>query len=44
VLRGHQLLEQLEREIRGVLPNCSVLTHLEPLEDPVSFDDIDLDR
>jgi cation diffusion facilitator family transporter len=44
VHRGHQLLEQLEREIRGVLPNCSVLTHLEPLEDPVSFDDIDLDR
>lgn len=44
VHRGHQLLEQLEREIRGVLPNCSVLTHLEPLEDPVSFDDIALDR
>jgi cation diffusion facilitator family transporter len=44
VHRGHQLLEQLEQEIRGALPNCSVLTHLEPLEDPVSFDDIDLDR
>lgn len=44
VRRGHQLLEQLEREIRGVLPNCSVLTHLEPFEDPVSFDDIGLDR
>jgi len=44
VHRGHQLLEQLEREIRGALPNCSVLTHLEPLEDPVSFDDIGLDR
>ncbi len=44
VHRGHQLLEQFEREIRGALPNCSVLTHLEPLEDPESFDDIGLDR
>lgn len=44
VLQGHQLLEDLEREIRGALPNCSVLTHLEPIDDPCSFDDIDLDR
>jgi cation diffusion facilitator family transporter len=44
VQRGHQLLEQLEEEIRGALPNCSVLTHLEPIEDPASFDDIALDR
>ncbi len=44
VLRGHQLLEDVERDIRGALPNCSVLTHLEPIEDPASFDDIDLDR
>jgi cation diffusion facilitator family transporter len=44
VLRGHQLLEQIEHEIRGAVPNCTVTTHLEPIEDPVSFDDIDLDR
>jgi divalent metal cation (Fe/Co/Zn/Cd) transporter len=44
VLRGHQLLEQIEQEVRGALPNCSVLTHLEPVDDPSSFDDIGLDR
>ena len=44
VLRGHQFLEQIEREIRGSVPNCTVTTHLEPIEDPTSFDDIGLDR
>jgi cation diffusion facilitator family transporter len=44
VYRGHEMLERIEHEIRGVVPNCSVLTHLEPVEDPRSFDDIDLDR
>jgi cation diffusion facilitator family transporter len=44
VQRGHELLEHVEHEILGVVPNCSVLTHLEPLEDPRSFDDIGLDR
>jgi cation diffusion facilitator family transporter len=44
VHHGHQLLEEIEQELRGALPNCSVLTHLEPVEDPSSFDDIGLDR
>jgi cation diffusion facilitator family transporter len=44
VHRGHELLERIEHEILGAVPNCSVLTHLEPIEDPLSFDDIDLDR
>jgi cation diffusion facilitator family transporter len=44
VQRGHQLLEDVEAELRAAVPNCSVLTHLEPIEDPCSFDDIDLDR
>ena len=44
VHRGHDLLERIEHEILGSVPNCSVLTHLEPIEDPASFDDIDLDR
>lgn len=44
VHHGHELLERIEHEIRGCVPNCSVLTHLEPVEDPTSFDDIDLDR
>ena len=44
VQRGHDLLERLEAEIRQTVPHVSVLTHLEPIEDPVSAHDIDLDR
>jgi len=44
VQRGHALLERIEQEIRGTLPNATVLTHLKPVEDPVSFDDQGLDR
>jgi cation diffusion facilitator family transporter len=44
VQRGHELLEQLEAAIRSAVPHVTVLTHLEPLEDPVSQDDIQLDR
>lgn len=44
VHRGHEWLERIEHEILGCVPNCTVLTHLEPIEDPTSFDDIDLDR
>ncbi|MES2771090.1 MAG: cation diffusion facilitator family transporter [Pseudomonadota bacterium] len=41
---GHDLLERLEADIRAVLPNVTVLTHLEPIEDPVAQADIYLDR
>ena len=44
VQRGHDLLERLEADIHSVLPYASVMTHLEPLEDPASFDDTGLDR
>lgn len=44
VHRGHQLLEQIEADIRGAIPNATVLTHLESLDDPASWDDIALDR
>ena len=44
VQRGHRLLERIEADIRGALPGATVLTHLESLEDPASWDDIDLDR
>ena len=41
---GHQLLERIEADIRSALPNASVLTHLESLDDPTSWDDEELDR
>ena len=44
VERGHGLLDRIEAEIGGVLPNASVSTHLEPLHDPASWDDIGLDH
>jgi cation diffusion facilitator family transporter len=44
VQRGHDLLERIEDEVRAVVPNCSVFTHLEPIEDPVSFQDTELRR
>ncbi len=44
VQRGHELLELIEADIRRVLPNASVLTHLESLDDPASWDDVALDR
>jgi cation diffusion facilitator family transporter len=39
VQEGHDLAEQLENDIRARLPHVEVLTHLEPLEDPKSWDD-----
>jgi cation diffusion facilitator family transporter len=44
VQHGHELLEEIERDIRAALPNAAVLTHLEPVEDPRSFLDGELDR
>jgi cation diffusion facilitator family transporter len=44
VQRGHDLLETIEAEVRGVLPHATVFTHLEALEDPVSWQDEGLDR
>ena len=44
IQKGHELAEQLEGEIRQALPLTTVLTHLEPLDDPVSQEDIALDR
>jgi cation diffusion facilitator family transporter len=39
VQAGHDLVDRLEGEIREVLPHVEVLIHLEPLEDPKSWDD-----
>jgi len=39
VQAGHDLVERLENEIQAKLPHVEVLTHLEPLEDPKSWDD-----
>lgn len=44
VQQGHELLEELEADIRSSISYVTVFTHLEPIEDPVSGHDIELDR
>lgn len=44
VQRGHELLERMEEDIRRAVPESVVFTHLEPIEDPVSFEDVRLER
>jgi divalent metal cation (Fe/Co/Zn/Cd) transporter len=44
VHRGHTLMEIIEREVRTALPMATVFTHLESLDDPVSWEDTELDR
>ena len=44
VQRGHDAIEALEDDLRRALDPVTVLTHLEPLEDPASFADLGLDR
>ncbi|MBW4467735.1 MAG: cation diffusion facilitator family transporter [Pegethrix bostrychoides GSE-TBD4-15B] len=44
VSKGHNLCDQLEVEIVRSLPHTSVITHLEPLDDPLSELDTTLDR
>ncbi|MCS5705319.1 cation diffusion facilitator family transporter [Synechococcus sp. FGCU-3] len=39
VRAGHDLCEQLEHQIAAALTRTDVLTHLEPIEDPKSWDD-----
>jgi cation diffusion facilitator family transporter len=39
VQRGHDLCEVIEQAIRSAIPGTDVTTHLEPIEDPVSWDD-----
>jgi cation diffusion facilitator family transporter len=44
VQRGHDLLEEIERDIRAAIVGSTVFAHLESLSDPASFEDQELDR
>jgi cation diffusion facilitator family transporter len=44
VAQAHGLCEELEERIRSLVPNASVDTHIEPISDPASYDDEELDR
>ncbi|MDF3010130.1 MAG: transporter [Burkholderiales bacterium] len=44
VAQAHRLSEEIESRIRSLVPNASLLTHIEPISDPASYDDQHLDR
>lgn len=44
VQHGHEMAERIEGEVRRALPSSFVFTHLEPAEDPVSWDEGKIDR
>ncbi len=44
VQKGHDLTEEIENDICAAISDSTVFTHLEPLEDPLSFEDLELFR
>lgn len=44
VQQGHEFLEHIEADVRDTLPNVTILTHLESLDDPASYDDLSIER
>jgi cation diffusion facilitator family transporter len=44
VAQGHDLAHEVEKDIHAVLPDAAVLTHVEPLGYPESYQDVDLYR
>jgi len=44
VTRAHALSEEIEAALRAAVPRLTILTHLEPIEDPASWHDVELDR
>jgi divalent metal cation (Fe/Co/Zn/Cd) transporter len=44
VLKSHKVAEQIEDQIKEKLPQIVVFTHVEPVEDPISLQDIELEN
>jgi len=44
VARAHQLSEEIEERIGSLVPNAITLSHIEPISQPSSYDDIKLER
>ncbi len=41
---AHHIAENIEKDIRGALSDTVVFTHVEPVDDEISLDDIEIDR
>jgi cation diffusion facilitator family transporter len=44
VAHAHKLSEEIESRMRAMVPNAGILVHIEPISDPASYDDQELDR
>jgi cation diffusion facilitator family transporter len=44
VAQAHRLSEEIEERIRSLVQNAILLTHIEPISEPASYDDIKLER
>jgi cation diffusion facilitator family transporter len=44
VERAHALSEEIEERIRSLVPRAITLSHIEPISQPASYDDIKLER
>jgi len=44
VVHAHELSEEIEERIRELVPDTIFLTHIEPISQPASYDDIKLER
>ncbi len=44
VAQAHRLSEEIEARMRSMVPNASITTHIEPISDPASYEDQELDR
>ena len=44
VQQAHSLVEEIEKKLRTSIPQITITTHIEPLEDPLSWKDEGLDR
>ena len=44
VERAHELSEEIESRIRSLVPNAILLSHIEPIGQRASYDDINLER
>ena len=42
--RAHQLSEEIEERVRSLVPNAILFSHIEPISQPASYDDIKLER
>src|SRR5258706_1591816 len=44
VSQAHRLSEEIEARMRAMVPNAAIFTHIEPISDPASYEDQELDR